>query len=489
MTADAHPLTRRGIANAAALATLSIGIAIIVCCSIVVYARPEGLWRTLALVWITAIGGAILIFRTAHRANEERVLRLVHVWALKLIAGIAILYFGWMPGLDPLSENYGYDPQRFYDQAQILQRAGYSTSAAAVMNYTGVLYVYAVVFGLFGANSFAPALVNALVSIWAILVVLRFLYALPQHRRNYWLAGLTIIIPEIIWFDDLVSRETLTTALLTVGILGCTSYLLPRDSVRRLHVTSFRVAILSLVLLGILRMSALAAAIAAIGVIYFAHRMTFKQRVVAVTVFVVISGALAVAPAIIRTLGGYKLDYLKELNPSFRAETALRDPNFVWSEGSIGRRLIGDTPAKLVLFTPIRMVVYLVLPLPNARVSFAELADGQWLPWQTALTAASAAIYIVLIPYVIALGIDVVRKRAPHGASILFVAFVVILTGIVTGNQILHERYRIMSIPLLVACSVLGTNATRSARRTGIALWLMTLGGAVAAYVVIRGLV
>ncbi|HWW60362.1 MAG TPA: hypothetical protein VN181_03250, partial [Thermoanaerobaculia bacterium] len=473
---------RRAAAPAVALAATSVAIAIVVCSAIIAVANPPGVWRTLALLWAIAIAGVMLIFRSAARTNDARVLNLSHVWALKLVAGLAVLYFGWVPELDLSSVNYGYDPQRFYFQANDLQEAGYNTAAIPSINYTGVLYVYGAVFQTFGHNAFAPALINALVALWCILAAIRFLHAIPRTgRASYWLVGLTLLIPEMIWFDDLVSRETLSAALTTVGILGCTSYLLPRQTVRRLALVSFKAAIPSLLILGILRMSVLAASLVAIGFIYFAHRMTFRQRAVAVLVLLVMMAALAAAPAIISRLGGYDFN-IKTFNPARRAKTAMEDPAFQWAQGSIGRRLIGDTMTKLVIFTPPRMVLYLILPLPRVDAPLDNLATGRWLAWQNLLTALSAAIYVILIPFVLALGIDVLRKRAPPGASIVFLAFGVIFTLIVAGNQILHERYRIMSIPLLVACAVLGRNSSRFARRAGTAIWICTIAAGVAAY-------
>ncbi|HVR40618.1 MAG TPA: hypothetical protein VMU84_16100 [Thermoanaerobaculia bacterium] len=489
MTADAGATetTRRGNATAIVLAMTSVAVAIAICSAFLVIGARDGFWRSLLLLWLVAIGGALLVFRTASCTGDDRVLNLVHVHALKLVLGFAVLHFGWIPSLDQTSPMYGYDPQRYYFESEELRASGFNTAALPSLKYTAVLYFYGGLYGIFGFNPYAPALFNSLVALWGMLAVLRAAYAVKTKRSpGDWMLGLTLLIPEIIWFDQLVSRETLNTALMSVGVLGSTSYLLPKDVVKRLKIVGFASAIPSLLFLGILRTSALAASMAAIGAIYFLHRMTMRQRLLAVAVLVIAGAALAAAPSIVLRLGGYELTYLEELNPSYRAQTALNDPQYIWGENSVGRRLVGDTPAKLVFFAPIRMLSYIILPLPIARPTLEGLRAGSWWDWQGVLMDASSIIYIFIVPWVLALAIEVVRKRSIENATMFLVAFGVIYSGIVIGNQILHERYRVMSVPLLAACAWLGRDASRSSRRRALALWIFILAGAVAGYAAMK---
>ena len=485
----AHPHTLRASSRTeGALATAGMSIAVsIVLCTIMLMVRPiKGFWPTFALLWLVFLVGAVMIARTARKTRDTRIFNLLHVHAVKLVLMFALLHVGWIPTLDQTLPTYGYDPQRYYFEAEALRASGFDTSALPSLKYTAILYLYGLLFAVTGHNPFAPALVNHLILLFATLAVIRTAYALkPERWPNDWTLGLVLLIPEMIWYDCLVSRETMAASTVAVAIIGGSAHLLAgikRDAAS----VSLWMALPAMAVLGVVRTSALAAVFAAILAIYFLHRMTMKQRLITFIAVGIIGAMLFVAPKILSMIGSYEFTYMQELDPRERARAALDETVYTYSENSVGKLLIADTWTGLILRAPFRIMAYIVLPLGSLWVSSEGLAAGEWRDWQLMMMQLSSLIYIFLLPYAMAFAVDILRKRMPRGSNIFMIAFLVVFAGIAIGNQILHERYRIMSLLLFAACLWFGRMSGRKTIGMMYMLWFSVLGIGVVSYVTLK---
>ena len=162
---------------------------------------------TSVLLVVVTCSGIALISGTRRALGDWRLQRLGYVFLVKVGLALWMLYAGWTPQLDPSAEAFGYDPQRFYFQAYDLAQQGFRLEALPSLNYTGVLYYYGAVFAIFGHNPVNPLLVNAFVTLVAVLLLVRTGYQIRGVRgRLDWTLGLCMVIPEIVWFDMMTSR-------------------------------------------------------------------------------------------------------------------------------------------------------------------------------------------------------------------------------------------------------------------------------------------
>lgn len=185
----------------------------------------EGFWRTLILLCGIAFVGLLLIIRLSWQLTDPNMQKLGYVFLLKLLLVLLLVRFGWMPQLELYSATWGGDPARYYYMAQNLGRAGLSLLAVQGLNYTGILFYYGLVFAVFGFNHLVPALINTFVTLLATLLLVRIGYKIKRRRSPWdWTLGLCMIVPEVLWYDVITSRETLTMSLIVISVLSLAWY-------------------------------------------------------------------------------------------------------------------------------------------------------------------------------------------------------------------------------------------------------------------------
>jgi hypothetical protein len=159
-----------------------------------------------------------------------------------------------------------------------------------------------------------------------------------------------------------------------------------------------------------------------------------------------------------------------------------------WTDRSIGLLFAARNPIELVLFAPIRVLIYVVAPLPNIAVDFPSLTEGSYAAWTKAASVLSALTYVMLFPLALASLAELFMRRLRSPFLILHAAFWPIMLAIAVGStqggvQVIHERYRVMAIPLMLACVWAGQFAPRPMIRWTYVAWVALLIGSALFYI------
>jgi hypothetical protein len=415
---------------------------------------------------VISIFGLWLCHRTSASLHEPRLRVLGTFWMIKVAVTLALLYVGWIPELDPSSTSWGYDPQRYYYDARQLIEDEWNPIVGS--NYQGILFYYAVIFYLFGHNPVNPALINSLVTLCGTLLLIRYAYHFThQRKQGDWIIAGLVLVPEVLWYDVLTSRETLMAFLIIVSTTGAARYQIGivRTSLLKALVT---VGLAMLAILAV-RTSMMFPVVVSIGAVAFLLPSQRKNGTIT-KVFLIILGISAVmaGPLIQNLTGGYDVNYLKMLDSiqSYDRNVAGGEE---WGGQSIGLLLAPQNIVESILFLPPRMLLYLAAPLPNIEISIISLLGGSWGAWQRLMTVATSLMMIAGFPYVLAATAQswINRKRVPSHL-ILPIVFWVVFAAVAGGNIIIHERYRVMFTLLLFTCMWMGY--TRASSRL-IQLW------------------
>lgn len=446
----------------------------------------HGFAATLVLLFAIVAIGLCAVHLTARRTKDPRVAWLGDLFLAKLVVAMFVLFQGWTPQLDRLSESFGYDPQRYYFDAQDWVAAGYALDAIPGLNYTGIVVYYGAVFTAFGHNPVAPALTNLLLSLLTALLVVRTAHWVTVGEpRALWLVGAFIVLPEILWYDVLTSREIPAMALVTTVTLVGTRPLVGAAATGAATAWAVMVAAVALLTLGITRTAMVIPAAVSIGL--FALRGPVWKRHGGKTLALAAAGLVGAvaAPVISQRLGSTTFGYDAALR-AILDQKAMALVTYQWTDRSFGQFLIPDTAIGAVLLAPARVLLYLVAPWPAGLVSAADLADGYWDAWQRLAAGTSAIVYVALFPCALASAATLLRDRRWARGLVFHVPMWVSLIAVAAGNIVISERYRVMVVPLLWACIWLGfASPPRMLRRAYVA-WAIVLSGFAASFLAFK---
>lgn len=181
--------------------------------------------NTLGLFLLVTLIGLWQCRATAYRLADTKLRVLGTLWLVKVGLTLLLLYAGWIPQFDPASsDSWGYDAQRFYQDAYDLIENGWNPVTG--LNYQGITFHYGAIFYLFGHNPVIPALVNAFITLLGTLFFIRCAYGFAPNRtsKDWWIAGL-LLVPEVLWYDVITSCESLATILILVAAFTASGYL------------------------------------------------------------------------------------------------------------------------------------------------------------------------------------------------------------------------------------------------------------------------
>ncbi|MGW8159252.1 MAG: hypothetical protein ACWGKN_12220 [Desulfoprunum sp.] len=413
----------------------------------------------LIFVFLTG-SGLWLCHRTKEILADPNLKILGTFWLVKVGMTLFLLYAGWIPYLDPAtSPAWGYDPQRYFQNAMELIKNGWKPAVS--QNYQGILYYYAGIFYLFGYNPVIPALINAYVTLLGTLFLIRCAYSFaPERTTKDWLLVGLLLIPEVLWYDVMTSRETLMAVLIIVATLSVGRYLVGVGKTR----LTITLLLCGITLLAILAVRTSMAIPVVVNIAIMAYMLRSRRQmgpVFKVLLIVLGLGAILVGPFIQQVTGGYDIDYLEKLESVRSFEPSEGQE---WSDRSIGLYLAPNNAWQALLYLPPRMVLYLATPLPNVTVSIAELLDGSWSAWQRLMTLPTSIMMLLGFHYVLAATVQAWRYRLRSPASLVLpVTFWCTFIAVAGGNIIIHERYRLMLTLILFTCMWWGY--TRCSRR------------------------
>lgn len=427
-------------------------------CSTLIFATIEqASFNAVLLLIFVSITGLILCRRIQIHLNDPSLRILGYFWLIKLWMTFFLLYAGWIPQLDPASSNtWGYDPQRYYIQAQELIDNNWSPNFIS-LNYLGILYYYGAIYYAFGHNPVIPALINTFVTLIASLYLVKVGYEIkgPRSSRD-WTLAFALLLPEMLWFDVMTSRETLLAALLLFAMLTAGRYI-ARTTWMSLSKVLILIGVSALPMAAV-RTSMLLPLFASIALMLLLVKpqrgLRRSQRIILAVAAV---AALIAGPVITSYLGGYSFDIGIVLQTAISGRENIASILGGWSDNSIGMLLMPEGILQSILFLPPRMVLYLVAPLPNIVVPVNELLGGSWEAWQRLFTLLSSVINVLVIPYALASFRQSIKTRKTNAAPLmLHISYWVTFIAIAGGNLIIHERYRVMATLLLWVCAWLG---------------------------------
>ena len=233
-----------------------------------------------------------------------------------------------------------------------------------------------------------------------------------------------------------------------------------------------------MLLLGFVRTSILIPVITAIVLLFVVSKMTVKRRLLCSGIIGLTGFVFLLAPMFSLRFGSYPFDYIRLLDWVTR-----RDETFLgamtWSERSLGQILIPNSHIEAVVFVIPRMIFYLVSPLPKIGFTLSGLVSGSWLDWQLLMMSMSSLFYIALFPLALVALINAVRKKEWKNALVFHIPYWLMLLTVAGGNQIIHERYRVMATLLFWGCIWLGQTCDSKLVRQAYIVWstlLITIG-------------
>jgi len=441
--------------------------------------QKEALLSTLLLFSFVAIIGLILCERLRVFLNDSNLKILGYFWLIKLTLTFVLLFAGWIPQLIPSSIELGYDPQRYYFQSQEFIDNNWILIVG--LNYAGIIYFYGAIFAIFGHNPVIPVLINSFVTLVASLFLIKVGYWIKNNiERRDWNIAWVLLLPEILWFDVMTSRETILGALIVFSLLTTGIYFLRNTEISLIR--ELIVVGLCLIAIAAIRTSMLIPVLASMFLMMFLIKQqgeTKTSKKIIPIIFILLF--LLAGPIFSVFLGSSEFDIFNSLQTATSTSQNVATDLYAGSQNSIGMLLFPEGIIQSILFLPPRMILYIVAPLPNISVSLTDLWEGSWLAWQKSLTLLSSLINILVMPYVLASLIQSVKNRRINSAPLIFnISYWVTFIAISGGNLIIHERYRVMSTILLFGCAWLGarTCSRKLINKTKLVWYGLLISGA-----------
>lgn len=426
-----------------------------------------GLIRTSLLLIFVAMAGLVLVHGLSRRVGDPSIRCLAYYHLLKIPVVLCILFWGWVPDLHPSTADSGYDPQRYYYQAAELFTPGQHYDLLSSINYAGILYYYGSIFFLLGHNPAAPALMNCLTTLVAALVILEACYLVAPRGWRGSRCALVILLPELLWYDAITSRESLTMALLVCGTLPWGMFLLsPKQRTRPIaHVI---LPTMCLMALGFVRTSMLLPASMVIAGLFVTFSLRSRYRTPAMLALLLVGVTVWILPRIISQLRSFDFGYLAAWRD---LRELLSSDAITWSDRSLGQRLVANTLWQEIAYAPLRTALYLIIPLPSITFDWTGLRQGEWQHWQNFLATLSSAIYLYTLPYAVTATYASLTQPTHRPRLLIFLPCWLLLVAVAVGNAIFVARYRIMVVALFWAGVSLYTRDCRRSHLVFSLLW------------------
>jgi type II secretory pathway pseudopilin PulG len=402
------------------------------------------------------------IGRVARRMSEPQLLIIRWIQLLKIAIVLPLVYFHWAPLLTPKPwQAWGYDPQRYFVQAQRWAQAGLAWQARPIGAYVGAVYYYAGLAHVFGPSPAIPALANTLTTLLATLAIIGIARGLVK--------------PDIIWFDCLSSRESLCLFLITVGI---TAFMSANKHLLSLKISAGRLFAFWIALAGLtLTRATMAVVLVIVLVIQLAmtRQKTYGLVSRLIVVLLVISALIGSAVATLNAGSTISVTNLKEENLIGLA--ANRESQYV--DDSVTRHLATDNPAINALVAPIRSLFYIVNG-PNAAIEYPSMLWDPSTAYVQAIASALTGMLNILALPLFVLGMWGALRGGERNAFWAFVVPVIILfLALGYGTQFIQERYRTQVMPLYWAVVWMGLHESPGLRYKA-ATWSYAAGACAA---------
>ena len=400
------------------------------------------LLNTVLIFLFVLFAGLVLCKATQNKLDDPKLRLLGTFWLIKIFITLFLLYLFWIPLLDSSDARFAFDPLRYFYDAQDLIENGWIPVAGS--NYQGIIYYYGAIFYLFGHNPIIPAMLNGFITLLATLYIIRVVYEFNNAKSTRaWVLAFLLLIPETLLYDVMTGRESLMAVLVLFSTVAAGRYIVNSCRVS-LSTTLFIVGVCLLAILAV-RTTMSIPVVGSIVLMTFVLRQRTSVGLPSKMVLLALGiGLIAVGPLVQKMAGGSDFDFLMSLQAVQSFEDNVASQIGGWSDNSIGLLLAPRNTWTAIVFTPPRMLLYLVAPLP--KIVF----DNPLI----LMVSLTSVLNLLVTPYVIA---GFVRaSRARSAALVIYIAFLISFIAISGGNIIIHERYRTMVTLLLFTCAWLG---------------------------------
>ena len=428
------------------------------------------LLNTVLIFFFVLFAGLSLCRATQIKLDDPKLRLLGTFWLIKLVIIIFLLYLFWIPLLESSEARLAFDPLRYFYDAQDLIENGWSPVAGS--NYQGIIFYYAVIFYLFGHNPIIPAMLNGFITLLATLFIIRVAYEFKGSRGpRDWVLAFLLLIPETLLYDVMTGRESLMAVLVLFSTVAAGRYIVNSSRVS-LTSTIFIVCGCLIAILAVRTTMSIPVVVAIVLMSFVLRQRTAVGLPSKMVIIVIGVGLLTVGPLIQKMLGGSDFDFLTDLQKVQSFEDNLASQIGGWSDNSIGLLLAPSNIWTAIVFTPPRLLLYLVSPLPKIMVDNILIL----------MVSLTSVLNLLVMPYVMAGFIRAWRSRSEF--LVIYIAFLISFIAISGGNIIIHERYRVMVTLLLFTCSWFGysTCSSKNVRYFAI-LWYSLLAFCAAFYI------
>lgn len=283
-----------------------------------------------------------------NKSNKAQCNLYYSAFLLSYIFSLLLLHYLWTPWLEPNSQAWGFDPQRYYSYAQDVIRFGYTDT---LLNGMGVVYFYAAIMKVLGVDPLIPLYFNSLLTYFAVLTFTTYLgKKTPKFVKYGWLL---VLIPEFIYFNIMPCRDILCMAFMTICVTKLANYSRIQDKI---------LLIVSFILLFYIRPTmALPLVMAQICIIFF-------KRKARLTRFFYLLIFLSLILALQRMEGVMSSENDTDIQSKIERTTDTDNIESSHSNARIATLLIPHNPVEFFVFGFIRSFLY-VTPSPGLILS------------------------------------------------------------------------------------------------------------------------
>ena len=151
-------------------------------------------------------------FLPTHSKDIQK--RYFNAFLIGLIIALVIMPYTWTPWLNPNYDGWGFDSQRYYTWAKDYI---FYDDLSFMLNGVGVVYFYIFFMEIFGVDPLVPLFINSIFCYFAILQVANYIGKDNYAFLRY--GWLLCLIPELIYFNMMPSRDILCMAFLTTCVV------------------------------------------------------------------------------------------------------------------------------------------------------------------------------------------------------------------------------------------------------------------------------
>lgn len=424
-----------------------------------------------------------------NKASGQHTFFVLTMFSLKFLSSYLILWLTWFgtQDWDRTQVYVAFDPATYDAFAAWVVESGEPLhnfmTPAEMGNYPYIINLYATLYSFLGSSVLNAASFNSLLIALSYFFFYRVAIGLGARPNIVFYLGWMFIIPEIVYFTAMPGKEASSLAVAGAITFFVFELARPRDLLK----WDFIVAILVAALLGGVRKHIVMSIGAVCVVIRIVLLMDWKRPVtIAFATFysMVVLGALLSVGAISKYLSPYMASGLvfkpEEVNSTL--EILDRRQEFMFSTGSITRRLIPYSPSQSILFLPIRTVFYIISPFPPRFLPLKNEHIGDLF---TPMTSFMGILGVFTLGIMASSLVGHQRHVLGPKAWVPFFWVGATVALISYSYFAIHERYRLFSLPMWLVSIYFGIRSPHRTLFIWLNLGLIVLGAAV--YFMLRG--